>query len=332
MAGVTTASERAVATLALREPAGAISIDFAIERAKEYARASRSEATRRAYASDLRDFERFCRDRGLVALPATPQTIALYVTELAERVKVSTIRRRLVAIAGEHKRAGFDPAPTSNRIVREILRGIANVKGTAVRRKDALTLDRLQSILLAVAGDDLKSTRVRALILLGFAAALRRSEIAALDVADVRFEPRGLLVLIRKSKTDQTGEGATIAVPYVTTQALCAARALKAWILAASLVDGPLFRSFKPGRRMSDRRIGGRDVANLVHALVARARLEGDFSAHSLRAGFVTAASEARVSIDNIMRTTRHRSLAVLQGYIRRANVFDDPALASIIL
>jgi integrase len=121
-------------------------------------------------------------------------------------------------------------------------------------------------------------------------------------------------------------------VPYVPTHALCAARAVKAWIAAAQLVNGPLFRSFKPGRRIGDRRIGGRDVANLVHSLVRLARLEGDFSAHSLRAGFVTAASQAHVSLDNIMRTSRHKSLVVLQGYIRRANVFDDPALSAIIL
>lgn len=318
--------------LALQEPARPLSVDFAIERAKEYARASRSSATRRAYGSDLRDFGRFCRDHGVCALPATSQTIALYVTDLAERAKVSTIRRRLVAIAGEHKRAGIDPAPTSDRVVREILRGIANTKGCAVRRKDALTLDRLQSVLLAVAGDDLKAKRDRAIVLLGFAAALRRSEIAALGVGDIRYDPRGLLITIRRSKTDQAGEGAAIAVPFVPTHALCAARAVKAWIAAAQLVDGPLFRSFKPGRRISDRPIGGRDVANLVHVLVRRARLEGDFSAHSLRAGFITAASVAHVSLDNIMRTSRHRSLAVLQGYIRRANVFDDPALAAIIL
>jgi site-specific recombinase XerD len=177
-----------VTTLALLEPAGTLSVDFAIERAKEYARASRSEATRRAYASDLRDFAQFCRERGFVGLPASTQTIALYVTVLAEHVKVSTIRPRLVSIAVEHKRAGIDPAPTSDRAVRDVLRGIANEKGTAVTRKDALTLDKLQSVLLAVIGDDLKAKRDRAIVLLGFAAALRRSEIAALDVGDVRFD------------------------------------------------------------------------------------------------------------------------------------------------
>lgn len=182
--------------------------------------------------------------------------------------------------------------------MREILKGVSNVKGTAPRRKDALPLDRLQPLLLAVAGDDLKS-RDRALLLTGFSAALRRSELAALDVTDVRFERRGATLLIRRSKTDQCGEGVELAIPYVPTPALCAARALKTWIAAAKLVDGPLFRSFKPGRVMTESRIGGRDVANLVHSLVRRARLEGDFSAHSLRAGFITSAAESKVSIDN---------------------------------
>lgn len=310
--------------------AAAPAIDDLEERAKAFARSSQSASTRKGYASDLRCFEAFCLSRGLKMLPASAQTVALYVSFLAPTHRVGTIRRRLAAIAVDHRRAGLD-SPGSHRIVREVVRGIANDYGTATRRVDAATLDIVGKLLLAVRGDDLAAKRDRALLLLGFACALRRSELAALNVEDLRFSKRGLLVTIRRSKTDQEGVGADIAVPLVPNEAFCAVRALRAYLDAASITSGPLFRSLTPQRRVTDRRINGRDVANLIQRLARRARLEGDFSGHSLRAGFVTSAAAAHVSLDNIMRTTRHRSLAVVQGYIRRADAFESPALSSII-
>ncbi|MBC5801360.1 MAG: site-specific integrase [Candidatus Eremiobacteraeota bacterium] len=316
--------------LAVLDAPGPLSTDLLVARAQEYARSSQAASTRRAYASDLRDFDAFCAQHGERSYPAEPQTIALYVAASADRVKVATIRRRLAAISVRHRRAGLE-SPCSHRIVREVVSGIAREKGTAPRRVDAATLDVLRPLLLAVRGDDLAAKRDRAIILLGFAAALRRSELAALRLEDLRFSKRGLLVRITRSKTDQEGSGAEIAVPHVENASLCAVRAVRAWIDAAGIVEGPLFRSLTPHRRVQVLPIQGRDVANLVQRLARRARLDGDFSGHSLRAGFVTAAAQAKVPLDVIMRTTRHRSLAVLTAYIRRGDAFEAPALSSII-
>lgn len=302
----------------------------AIDRAREFAEASKAPATRRAYRSDLADFATFCRRHGTTDLPASPQTVALYASELASRAKLATIRRRMVAISQAHRERGLE-SPTTHEMVRRIVRGIARTIGASQAKKDALTLDGLRRALLTIRGDGLKAKRDRAILLLGFAGALRRSELAALDVADLHFSKRGLLVHIRRSKTDQTGEGHEIAVPFVADHGVCAATAVRDWLKAAAITEGPAFRSFSLRRELTDRRIDGQDVANLVKRLATDAMLEGDFSGHSLRAGFVTSAAEAGASLDNIARTTRHKSLTVLTGYIRRANLFEDPALATII-
>jgi site-specific recombinase XerD len=302
----------------------------AIDRAREFAEAAKAPATRRAYDSDLRDFRAFCEAHAASALPAEPQIVALYASHLAERARLATIRRRLVAISQAHRDRGLEP-PTKHEMVRRIVQGIARTIGSAQAKKDALTLESLRQALLAVQGDNLKALRDRAILLLGFAGALRRSEIAALDVADLHFAKQGILLTIRRSKTDQTGEGCEIAIPYVANRALCAATAVRIWLDAARISEGAVFRSFTLARALSDRRIDGRDVANLIKAVATKAHLDGDFSGHSLRAGFVTSAAEAGATLDNIARTTRHKSLTVLTGYIRRANMFENPALASII-
>jgi integrase len=300
------------------------------DRAQRFAESSTADSTRRAYASDLRDFGAFCLAHALAAFPASPQTVATYVADLAPRAKASTLRRRLAAIAVTHRRAGLE-SPSAHRIVRDVVSGVLRQNGSAPKRADALTLDPLTAMLLAVKGDDVAARRDRAILLLGFAGALRRSEIAALRVEDLRFTKQGMLVRIVRSKTDQLGEGQEIAVPTVATEALCAVRAVRGWLDAAGITTGPLFRSLSPHRNVQDAPISGRDVSNLIQRLARRARLEGDFSGHSLRAGFATSAAQAKVPLDVIMRTTRHRSLAVLQGYIRRADAFDAPALSSII-
>jgi len=294
----------------------ALSLDELVDQARSYAENAQSENTRRAYASDLRIFDAFCIGRGESSFPAEPQTIALYVTHLAATAKVSTIRQHLAAISVRHRRASLE-SPCAHRIVRDVLSGISRDKGTAPRRVDALTLDVLTPLLLAIGTDDLAAKRDRAIVLLGF--------------EDLQFSKRGLLVRIVRSKTDQFGEGQEIAVPFVENHALCAVRAVRTWLDAANISAGPLFRSLTPHRSVQDAPITGRDVANLIQRLATRARLTGDFSGHSLRAGFATSAAQAKVPLDVIMRTTRHRSLSVLQGYIRRADAFEAQALSTII-
>jgi integrase len=301
-----------------------------VDRARDYAQAAQADNTRRAYRVGWNDFSAYCHDNGFNTLPASPQSVGLYVTALAARAKVATIRLYLAAIAEKHREAGLD-SPTAHEVVRRIVRGIARTNGASQTRKSAVTLDHLRAILLEVGGDDLKAKRDRAMILLGFAAALRRSELAALRIEDLRFEKRGLIVMIRRSKTDQEAKGVEIAVPFVAHRSLCAAGAVKAWIEASSITAGPLFRPFSLHVQMLDKPIDGRDVANLVKRLTSKARLDGDFSGHSLRAGFATSAASAKASLDAIARTTRHKSLAVLMSYVRPAQAFDDVALTSMI-
>jgi integrase len=300
-----------------------------VEQARDYAEASHSENTRRAYTVGWNDFAVYCAGHGVPSLPASPQTVALYVTTLAERAKLATIRQYLAGITDKHRENGLE-SPAAHEIVHRIVRGIARTNGASQTRKSAVTLDYLRAMLLEVRGDDLKAKRDRALLLLGFAAALRRSELAALCVEDLRFEKRGLVVTICRSKTDQEAKGAEIAVPYVVNGSLCAVRAVKAWLDASRIAAGPLFRSFSLHRAMLTTPIDGRDVANLVKKLTRKARIDGDFSGHSLRAGFATSAAAAKVSLDSIARTTRHKSLSVLMGYVRPAQAFDDVALTTI--
>ncbi len=301
-----------------------------VGRARDYAEAAQADNTRRVYRVGWNDFTAYCINNGFGALPASPQSVALYVTALAARAKLATIRLYLASIAEKHRETGLD-SPTSHDMVRRIVRGIARTNGSSQTRKAAVTLDHLRAMLLEVRGDDLKAKRDRAMVLLGFSAALRRSEIAALCVEDLRFEKRGLVVTIRRSKTDQEAKGVEIAVPYVANRSLCAVRALKTWLEASAVTAGALFRSFTLKRQMLETPIDGRDVANLVKKLASKARLEGDFSGHSLRAGFATSAAASKVSLDAIARTTRHKSLSVLMGYVRPAQAFDDVALTTMI-
>ena len=321
------------------------------EDAKRFARSAKARATIDAYASDIADFERFCAIHGLSSLPAEPQTVGRYVSALAitgpaiprlrlrtdgaaavdlRPAAVSTIRRRLVAVAQQHRLLGH-ASPTENAIVREIMQGIARELGTARKKKTALTLDLLE-LVLRYAGTDLMGLRDRALMLVAFSGAFRRSEVAALTVDDVRFEARGAAITLRRSKTDQEGEGRVVALPRLGRSVCCPVAALETWLAQAGITSGPVFRTFSKRGDLTENSIGGRDVARIVQRLTAAARLDGDFAAHSLRAGFVTSAARKKVPEIDIARVTGHRSFEVLRGYVRDATLFvDDSPLATII-
>jgi integrase len=310
------------------------------DQAEEYACASQATNTRRAYESDLRSFATFCDAHGVDTLPATPQIAALYFANLASTGKaVSTIRRHAVSIAQAHKLAGL-VNPVADPHVRKILQGIARTNGTASHQKSPLLIEHLRAVLKTLDTGGITPTlmglRDRAILLLAFSCASRRSEIAALDVPDLRFESTGLVVTVRRSKTDKEGKGREIGVPYLPPSRadLCAARAVKAWIEASKLERGPLFRSFALAgygmeQPLSDRRISGRAVAELVKRVTDRADLTGDFSGHSLRSGFVTQAAMTKgVSEVDIMRVSGHRSVTILRSYVRKASVLQDCPLS----
>jgi len=280
--------------------------------ARSYLSRSRAENTVKAYRSDWADFTRWCKRHGRDALPADPVTVALYVTDMAEDRATSTIRRRLSSIAVAHRLGGFDP-PTAAPQVKELWAGVRRTKGTSMKAAEPLVTHDIARLVHSLP-DDLSGARDRAFLLVGFAAALRGSELVALDVDDIAAVDEGLVLSVRRSKTDPESEGRKIGIPYGTHESTCPVRALQAWIDAAEISDGPLFRSVNRHGQASDRRLSVRAVSLVVKRAAERAGLDPIlYSGHSLRAGFATAAAQAGVPERQIMDQTGHRSLPVLR-------------------
>jgi site-specific recombinase XerD len=295
-----------------------------LEEAASYARAEKAEATRRAYKSDFARFRDWCEAKNVPALPASPAAVAAFLAAEATRgTKVATISRRLAAIRYAHKLAGHEP-PTNVEAVKVTLRGIRRTAGSAPARKAPATADKVLAM-VAKANTDLKGLRDRALLLLGFAGAFRRSELTALNLADLEFCKSGLRVTVRKSKTDQDGLGVTIAIARGSIA--CPVDAVRAWVKAADIVDGPLFRPVTRAANISERRLSARAVAELVKCYARRAGLKAaDFSGHSLRSGFLTSAAAQGASIFKMMDVSRHKSVDTLRSYVRDAEMFRDHA------
>jgi site-specific recombinase XerD len=293
------------------------------EQVREFIRASKAENTLRGYQSDWRDFCAWCESHGLSPLPAVPETVAAYIAECAGRLKVGSIQRRLNAIAEAHKAVGAE-SPTHHTIVVNTMKGIRRTLGTAaVQKAPALTDDIRAMIDVTDAGTI--GARDRALILLGFAGAFRRSELVGLDVEDCAFGKDGLTITLRRSKTDQQGAGRKIGIPYGSNPETCAVRVLQEWIEQAGITCGPLFRSINRHGQIMPRRLSGLDVARIVKKLADRAGLDaGKYAGHSLRAGHATAAAIAGASERSIMNQTGHRSVQMLRRYIRDGSLFRE--------
>jgi integrase len=279
----------------------------AVGRARDFAKASKAHATRKPYAADLRDFAAYCRRIGALALPADPAVVG---TCPQRRGRTESDRPPRRAKSSRRHRAHQDGRANPQRCVDD--------RPARAGRQSARA--------------DLKGQRDCALLLLTFACAMRRAEAAALDVADMRYDARGLVVTLRRSKTDQEGQGREIAVPFVANGRLCAATHVRKWLDAANITEGPVFRTFNGGKKLTANRVAPIGVARLVKRLTLAAGIEGDFAAHSLRAGFITSAAATKgVSEADIQRVSGHRSVAILRGYVRRANVFDDAPLTAIL-
>lgn len=318
--------------IVVREHAGQLAhLQEVVERAKEYARQAKAENTLRAYRSDWTHFEEWCSRQGLAPLPAAPATVALYITALAEAGRtVSTIRRRLASISAVHQAAGHQ-SPTQDMQVKTIWAGIRRAKGTAQRQVAPVVTEHLRAIVGALQLDTLAGLRDRALLLVGFIGAFRRSELVGLNVEDLTPTAEGFVVTLRRSKTDQEGEGETKAIPYGANAETCPARALRAWLDAAGITSGPVFRAVNRHGQVSARRLSDRAVALIVKRSVEAVGLDASrFSGHSLRAGFATAAARAGASERDIARVTHHKSDRVLRRYIRDAQVFDNAALSAV--
>lgn len=287
-----------------------------------FAAASRSAATRTAYLSGLRDFAAWCTLDGSAALPATPRTVARYITHLAGLGRtVSTVDQRAAAIAYAHRLAGHD-APTATEEVRSVLAGIRNTLGRRPSKKKALTADLLAQVVKKIP-TDMVGLRDRAMILLAFGAALRRSELVALDVADLEQHRRGLLVRLGKTKTDQTGQGRSVAV---LSGKLKVPEAVAAWLAASGIDAGPVFRGLDRGQLAPDRLTGGQ-FARILKARCAALGIDpASIGGHSLRRGFATSAGDMGADLRRTAGHMRHTKLETTMGYMEDGDLFRENA------
>jgi len=299
------------------------------ERARHYARESRAVNTRRAYRADWADFTTWCQEHGRTALPADSATVVLYLSDRADTLKTATLQRRLTAISQAHKAADLD-TPTVDRAVRRVMTGIRRQNGTAQEGK-APAVTREIRAMVATLPPTLRGRRDRALLLLGFAGAFRRSELVALDVADVVPTDDGLIVRLRRSKTDQEGEGRQVGIPFGSRPDTCPVRAVRAWLAASGVGEGPLFRGIDPHGHLSRERLSDKTVARAVkNAAKAAGLAPARYAGHSLRAGLATAAAQAGVAERVIMAQTGHKSLPMVRKYIREGSLFTQNAAAEV--
>ncbi len=302
---------------------GAELVPSSLEQAREFARHSKAENTLRGYRADWRDFCQWCDGQAICPLPASSEAVASYIAECAGRLKVGSIQRRLNAIAEAHKAVGAE-SPTLSGIVRNTLKGIKRKFGTAAAQKaPVLTSDIRAMVDGTNAG--LIGLRDRALILLGFAGAFRRSEIVGLDVQDCAFGKDGLTITLRRSKTDQDGQGRKIGIPYGSNPETCPVRTLQSWLEQTAITEGPLFRSVNRHGKALARRLSPADVARIVKKLAKQAGLDpAKYAGHSLRAGHATSAAASGASERSIMNQTGHRSVQMVRRYIREGNLFRE--------
>jgi site-specific recombinase XerD len=297
------------------------------DRAAEFIQQSKAANTVRAYRADWTHFVTWCQARSQSPLPATPETVALYITDLARTRKPGTLTRRLSAISQAHQIAGVE-SPTKAAKVRLVLAGIRRTKGTAATAKTPVLVNDLRRM-AALLPKGLLGVRDRALLLVGFCGAFRRSELVALDRGDVEFTREGLVVNIRRSKTDQEGERRKIGIPYGSNSDTCPIRSLQDWIERSGITEGSLFRPINRHGKMAAARLSAAAVAEIVKRYAGAVGLDASgFAGHSLRSGLATSAAMAGASERSIMNQTGHRSVNTVRRYIRDGSLFRENAAA----
>jgi len=322
--------DRAIEDRALATAKRALQLAGAALAAQRFAMAARAQSSWRGYARDFAAWARWAEDAGETALPAPPPALALYIAELATSHKPATISRLLAAIRAAHVDAGLED-PSKAPAVKAVLAGIRRELGVAPRRKTALVVAAMRAV-LAQCGDDARGRRDRLLLLVGWGAALRRSELVALDLGDVAEQAEGLAVVIRRGKTDQEARGRVVGIPHTREVRYDPVAALHEWLAYRGGRDGPLLWPVDRYGKVHPRRLDDRTVARVVKRVAHAAALEGDYSGHSLRAGFATAAAAAGAPLPAIMRQTGHRSTDTLMGYIRPATIWQENAAAMAAL
>lgn len=285
-----------------------------------------------AYESDWNDFCDWCRYHHQTSYPAKPETIVNYINDLADYAKSSTIRRRISAISENYNASGDHVEnPCRAWIVKEALIGLTRLKGTVQKGKTPIYWEEIEEMIHRMDLSSLQALRDRAVLLLGFMGAFRRSELAGLDVEDIRKYPQGIVVTIRHSKTDQTSAGQQIGIPYLSHSSMDCIHALQEWLTAAGITSGPLFRSFLKNGKVSSRRLSDKSINLIVKKYAASIGLNPEmYGAHSLRHGFATYAALQGVEERLIMKQTRHRSVEMVRRYINEADLFTNNPIDKI--
>lgn len=285
-----------------------------------------------AYESDWNDFCDWCRYHYQTSYPAQPETIVNYINDLADYAKASTIRRRISAISENYNASGDHVEnPCRAWIVKEALIGLTRLKGTVQKGKTPIYWEEIEEMIHRMDLTSLQALRDRAVLLLGFMGAFRRSELAGLDVEDIRKYPQGIVVTIRHSKTDQTSAGQQIGIPYLSHSSMDCIHALQEWLTAAGITSGPLFRSFLKNGKVSSRRLSDKSINLIVKKYAASIGLNPEmYGAHSLRHGFATYAALQGVEERLIMKQTRHRSVEMVRRYINEADLFTNNPIDKI--
>ena len=297
---------------------------------------SKANNTIRAYKSDFKDFGLFCAQNGLKSLPSEPKIVSLYLTHLSTKeIKMSTLKRRLVSIGVIHKLKGHYLDTKHPSIIENIM-GIKRRKGSIQRGKKPLLINSLKRIINIIDEqniEEIKKFRDRSIILIGFSGGFRRNEIVSLDYEDLDFLEEGLKINLKRSKTDQFGEGSVKGLPYFDNSQYCPVLSIKKWLDFSKINTGPLFRRFNKGSKLSEKRLTDQTVALLIKRYLELAGVDSrNFSGHSLRSGFATSAAESGVEERSIMAMTGHKSTEMVRRYIKEVNLFKNNALNKIKL
>ena len=283
-------------------------------------KSSKASNTQRAYKSDYRDFALFCFKHGFKSMPTEPKIVSLYLTHLSQTSKFSTLKRRLASISVIHKISGHY-IDTKHPMITENLMGIKRVKGSYQKAKKPILINDLKSIINVIDKEKNELTKLknRALILIGFAGGFRRSELVAISYEDIDFVQEGVKIFIKRSKTDQSGEGMTKGIPYFNNKEYCPVISLKNWIKKSNTNHGKVFD------------ISDKSVALTIKKYTSIAGLDSKkYSGHSLRSGFATSAAELGAEERSIMAMTGHKTTQMVRRYIQEANLFKNNALNKI--
>jgi len=297
-------------------------------------KSSKANNTIRAYRSDFKDFSVFCAKNSLRSLPTDSKIVALYLTYLSSKgVKISTLKRRLVSLGVIHKLKGHY-LDTKHPIIIENLMGIKRKIGSFQQGKKPILINQLKSIINVIDNEktkEIKKIRDKTLILIGFGGGFRRTELVSIDCNDIEFVSEGVKIIVRRSKTDQFGEGMVKGLPYFSNQNYCPVMHLKKWLELSNIKSGPLFRRFSKSYKLSKNRLTDQSVALLLKKYLDIAGIENkNYSGHSLRSGFATVSAESGADERSIMAMTGHKTTQMVRRYIKEANLFKNNALNKI--